>query len=164
MLFATGCDTVNVYCTFAQTCNRVRVVFGVDNYSTSVSWMSWGPQWVDTILHGSPSCMMHVQCSLPYQIDFVSFLHLHLICFYIFRFWTVCTVWTCSCYRAPGAKPVIPHDWALLYRYEWSVLLEKYILCFSIRNSASKMLKFFQHHKYTPSSLFYYFFFLIVFF
>ena len=101
---------------------------------------------------------MHVQCSLPYQIDFVSFLHLHLLCFYIFRFWTVCTVWTCSCYRAPGAKPVIPQDWALLYRYEWSVLLEKYILCFSIRNSASKMLKFFQHHKYTPSSLFYYFF------
>lgn len=73
------------------------------------------------------SFIMYVTCS---------FLWLYLICFiydmlHVFRFWTVrCTIWTCSGYWTSCAKPVIPQDWALLYQYERSMLLED-IFCAS---------------------------------
>lgn len=126
MLFATGCDAVNVYRTFVRTCNWVRVVFGVDNYRFNICELNELTQFCMSFLHVS---LMSI---VPYHTRLISSVsYLHLICFYVFRFWTVrCTVWTCSCYRAPCAKPVIPQDWALLYQYEWSVLLED-IFCAS---------------------------------
>ena len=118
----------NVYRTFVQiqTCNWVRVVFGVDSYRFNICELNELTQFCMSFLH------VWLMSIVPYHTRLISSVsYLHLICFYVFRFWTVrCTVWTCSCYRAPCAKPVIPQDWALLYQYEWSVLLED-IFCAS---------------------------------
>lgn len=73
------------------------------------------------------SFMMYATYShVPYCTKLISSgPYLYMICFYVFRFWTVRrTVWTCSGYWASCAKPVIPQDWALLYQYERSMLLE----------------------------------------
>jgi len=66
VLFATGCDTVNVYCTFAQTCNRVRVVFGVDNYRFNICKLNELTQFCMAVLH--VWCMSNV----PYHTRLIS--------------------------------------------------------------------------------------------
>jgi hypothetical protein len=80
VLFATGCNH-----TFAQTCKWVRVVFGVDNYRFNICESNELAQFCMSFLH--VSCMMHVQYSLAYHADFLSFLPTFdmLLCFLDFE-------------------------------------------------------------------------------